>query len=118
MPTGKADCEVKENDEIIAKCCHRCHQWNKGTKLHHSRECNREAPTGDNTEPLAPPPAPEGNLADTDSTAGTPSLASTTDSSLATPSGMLGLRGAACSLPNSFQANQAQSQRSANLDGI
>ena len=43
-PEDDEDHHVKDNDEIVAKYCNKCKRWNKGNKLHYTRECNRADP--------------------------------------------------------------------------
>ena len=101
------DIDIKDNSgAAVAKWCEKCKRWNKGNKLHYTRECNRvtPVPTSDNAQ--------ESNLADTTGSdsgnsqdaAASPAPVSDTGS-VASPAGMLGLRGTNYDTPTARSAN-------------
>ena len=110
-PEDDEDYHVKDNDEIVAKYCNKCKRWNKGNKLHYTRECNRADPV-----PPAATSQPEGNLAqggDAEEVCLPCPTNSSTDDSTTQPSALLSLRGADYGTPLSNR-----SYRSANLGSV
>ena len=115
LPTDdSADHDLKDDSgAIVAKYCGKCSKWTKGNKLHYTKECTR-------TDPVPPPSvpdaaSPEGNLASGDSTSDLTPSTSTPHTSFSTPplrpTGMLSLRSADYSLPDSPVPTATFSQR-------